>query len=115
MFRHRNGDRRAWDLALHHHVVASLADQVETVLLEDAADFPSERTRSLPNGDVDRDDVHLAVQPLGDLRLARCLEEQLERLLEIRTSLLDRIALAGDVDFGTQRHEAIALAFDHCC
>jgi hypothetical protein len=35
---HRHGDRRAGHRALHHHVIAALADELEIVLLEDATD-----------------------------------------------------------------------------
>jgi hypothetical protein len=52
------------------------------------------------------------VQPLSKLRFAGGLEEQLERFLKVRPGLLDRVALAGDVDFGAQRYEAVTLALD---
>ena len=36
---HGHGDRRARHLALHHHVIAALADQGKAVLLKDAANL----------------------------------------------------------------------------
>ncbi len=36
---HAYCNRRPWHLALHHRVIAAMADQLESVLHEDAADF----------------------------------------------------------------------------
>jgi hypothetical protein len=52
------------------------------------------------------------VQPLSHVRLARGLEERVERFLEVRTGLLDRLALAGDIDFRRDRHKAVTLSLD---
>jgi hypothetical protein len=41
-------------------------------------------------------------------------EEELERFLQVVAGFLNRVALAGDVDLGTKRHEAIAFALDEC-
>src|SRR5262249_36934371 len=68
--------------------------------------------RSLCNRDLDRGDVDLAVQAFGNLGRTRRLEEQLNGFLKVGARLLDRVALAGDIDLRTQRHEAIAFALD---
>jgi hypothetical protein len=73
-----------------------------------------ERTRSRPNRYLERGDVHLAVQSLGDLGFALSLEEQLERFLQVRPGLFDRVALAGNINLGTKRYETSSFAFDDC-
>ena len=49
-----------------------------------------EKTRSLPNRDLDPRDEDLVVESCVDLFRVRCLEEELERLLEVGTRLVDR-------------------------
>jgi hypothetical protein len=66
-----------------------------------------QRTRSIPNRDLERGDVDLAVQPLGNLDRASRLEEQLQRILQVGASLLDGVALAGALD-GSAQHLAVA-------
>src|SRR5947208_807609 len=43
---HQHGDRRAGHRALHHHVIAALADELEIVLLEDATDVAAREDTS---------------------------------------------------------------------
>jgi len=71
-----------------------------------------ERTRSLPNHDIERGDIDLAVQVIGDLGRPGYLEEQRQRFLEIGVGPRDRVALAGDADLGTRGDVAVSLAFD---
>ena len=71
-----------------------------------------ERVRSLPNLHVERCDVELALEALPDLTLARSLEEKGDRLLDVVASLLDVVALAGNVEFGAQGNIAVPFAVD---
>src|SRR5438876_1903693 len=78
-----------------------------------------ERVRSLPNLHVERCDVELALEALPDLTLARSLEEEGNRLLDVVASLLDvvaslldAVALAGNVEFGPQGNVAVPFAVD---
>src|SRR2546426_8402093 len=71
-----------------------------------------ERVRSLPNLHVERCDVELALEALPDLTLARSLEEDGDRLLDVVASLLDVVALAGNVEFGAQGNVAVPFAVD---
>src|SRR5260370_25861469 len=71
-----------------------------------------ERVRSLPNLHVERCDVELALEALPDLTLARRLEEEGDRLLDVVASLLDAVALAGNVEFGAQGNVAVPFAVD---
>src|SRR5467141_237056 len=68
-----------------------------------------ERVRSLPNLHVERCDVELALEALPDLTLARSLEEEGDRLLDVVASLLDVVALAGNVEFGGTRQRSRPL------
>src|SRR6266498_4142561 len=56
----------------------------------------------------------LSLQPPLDFRFVRALDEELHRLAEVRRGVFNRIALAGNVQFRTERDEAVALAVDHC-
>ncbi len=67
-------------------------------------------TRSLLNAHLERRDVDLAVKPLTPLLGAGRLEEELDRLGQVPARLLDGIPLAGDVQLGTQGHEAVTFA-----
>jgi hypothetical protein len=41
-----------------------------------------------------------------------CLKEQLDGFDEIGAGLLDRVALAGNIKLGTERHVPVVLSFD---
>ena len=71
-----------------------------------------ERVRSLPNLHVERRDVELALEALPDLTLARSLKEEGDRLLDVMASLLDAVALAGNVEFGAQGNVAVPFVVD---
>jgi hypothetical protein len=71
-----------------------------------------ERTRSLPNRYLYGRDIDLSVQTLSDLGLAGVLKEQLERLLQMCSCLLDGLTLAGDGYFGAEGNKTVVLAFD---
>jgi hypothetical protein len=71
-----------------------------------------ERTRSLPNLDLKPRYKYFGVPPSFDLCWIRRLEEELDRLLQIRASAFDGIALARYIEFGTEPYVSIALAFN---
>jgi len=52
------------------------------------------------------------VEAVGDLGGTDRLEEEAEGLLKVGASLLDGVALAGDVQFWTERGIAVSLPFD---
>lgn len=65
--------------------------------------------------DLDAGHEHLVVQaPLDLARMGR-LEEQLQRLDEVIPRILDRAALAGDVELGAEGDVRVVLAFDDRC
>ena len=65
--------------------------------------------RNLPTGDLDLRNEDLAAQAFLDLRRGRALEEQFQCFAQV-VRFLDRIALAGDVQFRAQGDEPIAFA-----
>lgn len=69
-------------------------------------------TRSLPNRDLDPSYEHFAVQPARDLGRVGRLKEEFQGLDEIGSRGLDRIALAGDIQFGAQRDVSVIFALD---
>src|SRR5256885_13438985 len=73
-----------------------------------------ENTPSLASRDLQRRHINFSLQPPLDFRAVRAFDEELHRLAEVRRRVFDRIALAGNVQLGTERDEAIALAVDHC-
>jgi hypothetical protein len=72
----------------------------------------SERTAGLPAREVETGHVDLRVQPRCDLGRVGRLQEQAHRFGEVAAGIFDRIALAGDVQLGTERDVAISLASD---
>ena len=73
-----------------------------------------ERRRSLPNRDIEGGYIDLRVKASCDLLRRCCFEEEREGFLEVGACLLDRIPLAGDVEFRAQRDEPVLFALDHC-
>lgn len=69
-----------------------------------------ERTRSLPNLNLKSRHKYFGVPPSFDLAWIRCLEEQLNGLLQICARGLDCLALARDVKLGTESNVSVALA-----
>ena len=72
-----------------------------------------ERTRSLPNRDLDLGYEHLAMEPTSDLALIGRLEKQAKCLDKIRAGLLDRGTLARDIQLRTERDETVVFALDY--
>ena len=74
-----------------------------------------ERTRRLPNGDLDLRHVDLSTKaPVEFLRRGR-LEEKLQRFGQVRACLGYRVSLARDIYyFGAQGDIAVAVTFDDC-
>lgn len=56
-----------------------------------------ERTRSLPNGDVELCDVDIAMEALGEFVRTCALEKQAESFLQVGARLFDGISLTRDV------------------
>jgi len=71
-----------------------------------------ERTRSLPIDDVERRHEYVGPKAPGDLSGVGCLQEQRNRLPEVRGGLFDRAPLTGDVELGAQRDINVAFTFE---
>ncbi len=112
MIGHRHGDGRVGQPELQNQVTAPLSNHDEAVVFKDARRLAAGQHASLGNRDLDRGDVDLAAQTLGDLGRTRRLEEQLDGFLQVGAGFLDGVALAGHIDLGTERYEAIAFALD---
>jgi len=69
-----------------------------------------ERTRSLPNGDLQACHVHFFVKPVSNFRRRGGFEEEFKRFPEILARLFNCPALACDVQFRAERHVAISFA-----
>ena len=94
-------------MPLHDDVAPAPAHVDKAVFGEDAQTSRPERVPSLPNLHVERCDVELALEALPDLTVARSLEEEGDSLLDVMASLLDAVALAGNVEFGAQGNVAV--------
>ena len=92
-------------------MAASLAHSHETVLFENAACEP-DRTRSLPNRDLDLSNEDFTLEAPFDFRGRSGFIKQCERFDQVSSRLLNRIALAGDVELRAKGNETIVLAFD---
>jgi len=64
---------------------------------------------SLGNGALYWNDVALALHSALYLFFAGTLQEQLYRFLQHCASFFNRITLAGNVKFGTQRHVSVGF------
>ena len=72
-----------------------------------------ERTRSLPNRNLDLRDEDLGAQTVANFGRVRSLEEQRKRFYQIRSGLFDRRALTCNVEFRTKRHKSIVFSLDN--
>lgn len=105
-----DGDGCPLRLQLHDSVTAALAH----------SDYPRpsrilqapapERTRSLPNGHLNLCDKDLAVQPPRNFGRRGGLKEKRQGFDEVGARLLNRGALACDVQLGAQGDKAIVFA-----
>src|SRR5437763_11519016 len=73
-----------------------------------------ESSRSSPNRHLQRSNVNLCVESVGDLVRRRCLKEQLNSFFQITTCLFNSISLAGDVQLRAESDETIILSPDSC-
>ncbi len=69
--------------------------------------------RCLPNGHLDMCHENIHRQSLAGFFRRCCFKEKFQRLPKVVTCLLDRIPLAGNVKFGTQRYIAIAVLLNN--
>ena len=74
-----------------------------------------ERARSLPKSDLDLCHKHFAMKTFFYLLRGRRFKEEFKSLAQIVSRLLDRIALAGNIDLRTQRNISISFSFDYRC
>ena len=93
-------------------MTAALPDRQETVLFENLADLKARENSSLPNWDLDLGHEHVAMVSSPHLGRVCCFEKQRQCFDQVCPGLFDRRALAGDVEFRTQRDEAIVLSLD---
>jgi hypothetical protein len=59
-------------------------------------------------------DIDLVRKPPRHFIRRRTFEEQLERLAQVRPGFLHRFALAADVEFRAQGHEAVVFSLNDC-
>jgi hypothetical protein len=71
-----------------------------------------ERTRSLPNLDLKSRHKYFGVPPSFDLGWIGRLKEEFNGFLQICASCLDGIALARDIQLGTESNISVALALN---
>jgi hypothetical protein len=71
-----------------------------------------EKTRSLPNLYLESGNKDLSVPSALDLTFVGGFQERFNRFLKIPAGGFDTVALAGNVEFGTQSDVAIAFAFN---
>lgn len=74
--------------------------------------YYSERTRSLPNRDLDLGYKDIAVVPPAHLGRVRRFKKQRQSFDQVRPSLFNGRTLAGDVEFRTQGDETVVLPLD---
>jgi hypothetical protein len=72
-----------------------------------------EKTRSLPNRYFDLGYKNLAMKAPRRLSRIGGLEEQGERLDEVRSGILNRRTLAGYIELGTQRYKPFVFTLDN--
>ena len=72
-----------------------------------------ERVRSLGNGDLYAGYVDLRAQPFCDLGRVRRFEEELQGLYQVALAVFHSVALAGNIELGTEGNVGISLSFDH--
>jgi hypothetical protein len=87
-------------------------DRTRIVRGSDKSSEP-ERTRSLPNRDLDLRHENFAVKAPGDFGRIGRFEEQRERLDEVSSRFFNRRTLACDIEVRAQRYKAVILAFDN--
>jgi hypothetical protein len=73
------------------------------------------RQPGLPNLDLKSRHKHFRMAPSFDLGGISRLEEEFDGLLQIRTSGLDAVALARNIELWTESNLSIALAFNNSC
>src|ERR1035441_10140181 len=71
-----------------------------------------DRTRSLPNRNLDLSDKDLVAQPAGHLGGSGCLEKQGQRFDQVDSRFFNRRTLTGNIEFRAQRHKTVVLTFD---
>lgn len=68
--------------------------------------------RSLANCDLDLCHVNLIVKPVSDLCFRSSLKEQLKSFPKVRPGLVNRTALARNINLWTKRNKAITFPLD---
>ena len=75
--------------------------------------FP-ERTRSLPNGNLDLCHKNIPMEPLLYFFWRSCFEKQFQCFLKVITCLLNGISLASNIQFRTKRYVSVPLFLYDC-
>jgi len=109
----RNRNRRAFEPFLHDTVASAQADRDESVPFENPANLAPRKDAKLPNRDLNLRDENFAAGTARNFGRVGGLEEQRKRFCQIRSGFLDRRALAGNVEFGTERHKSIVFSLDN--
>jgi hypothetical protein len=110
--RNRNGYRGRLQALLHDPMAASLADCDESVCSRIRQTSDPERTRSLPNRDLNLSHENLVARAPGDFGRGGSFEEQRKRLDEVSSRFFNGGALARDVELRAQRHKNVVLTLD---
>src|SRR5262245_23949036 len=113
----RDGDRRRHTVGeppLHDDVAAAPPHLHEAVPPLAHTSWP-ERTRSLPNGHLDLSNVDLPAESSRDFLPRSGLEEELQRLSQMITGELDRVALTRDIQLGAEGDVSVPFPLDDGC
>ncbi len=100
---------------LHDDVTSATAHLAMPCRSRMAQTSRPDKVRSLPNGNLELRYENLATDAFLDFFGRSALEEELERFSQVFPSRLDRVALAGDIEFRAQRHVAVAFTLNNCC
>jgi len=72
-----------------------------------------ERTRSLPNRNLNLSHEDFVAKTPGDFRRVGHFEEKRKRLDEVRTRFFNGRTVARNIELGAQRHKSIVLTLDN--
>jgi len=97
---------------LQDGMATSLTDLLEAMRFKIVQASLPDRTRSLPNRDLDLCHEYFAVQTALDFRWVGGFEEKGQSLDQIGSGFLDGLALAGDIKLRAKRDIAIVLPLD---
>ena len=111
--RNRNCYRGRLQTLLHDPMAASLADCDESVFSRIRQISDPERTRSLPNRNLNLRHENFVAGAPGDFGRGGSFEEQRKRLDEVSSRFFNGGTVARDVKLRAQRHKNVVLTLDN--